>query len=557
MKRITGLAFVFISLFLFAASSALALTAGETYTVTLDQLSSTGSITTLGLSSEATADSSGKIAFSMNGVPTNDTCNFLVIGVQDSTGTTVRRSIVPCPDVGGTLPLGVSGLTDKQSDALVDAFAAAGTDDPILAIFGFALVRSTGLSATDLSTMATLANQGINGTNGFVDYLTSNGVSASQLATYRTAIVSLLADPDSGYVKLGKDAVDAADSATEVQKRGEAAALLLNNLVKAATTAGFAQDRVLEAFNSMGNVVMPLMTQAVANGTLSAASSQMVESNIGGGIQKLKAEKNIEKYTQALTTLGATGADVTTYTAAASTLSAAMISAFQTYEQVFNGSETQVTIAAAQTAMNTTMQAAFTQFMSSSAATDARINTMISNINTALGQNTGLSVSNFSFYDSNGTAVNWSITMVIPTDWVSNMVSAGGTLTYTRDTTSIPGTMTWRGTCSVNGYYDSASCAANGGTWTSGRTDYVAQGLPTAYASLFGLQEDVMILEFTRWASQSTAGEDMGQQAAAEKAFATNMATLAGRLGGTTDGSTAISSVQKTALVTLMQSPQF
>lgn len=550
-----------ISLFLLAwTRPSFALTAGQEYTITIDRLSSSGTITSLGLTTTATAGADGKVSFSLTGVPDNSSCNFLVVTIKDNTGAVVRKSIAPCPDPGGTLPVGVSGLTQKQTDALLAATAAAGTDDPILAVFGFAIVRSTGLSASDISAMADFANHGINDPGGFLDYLRSNGVTSAGLSAYRTSIVSRLADPNGGYSKLFKDSVDAADTTAEANKRGEAAALLLNILVKAATTAGFAQDRVLEAFDAMGAKVVPLMQTAVANGTLSSSGSQMVNSSIGGGITKLRAERTVEKYTNALSTLGATGGDLTTYQTAATNLTNSMISAFRQFEQVFNGSETGAQIQAAQAALDASMQTAFTTFMTAVAVSNARLNTMISNIETALGipQGTsGLTASNFQFYTSGGTTVNWPVTMVIPTDWVSSVLIAGGSLSYTRDTTSIPANMTWLGSCSNNIYYDKTTCQANGGTWTAARTNFVGQGLPSAYAAILGLQQDVMVIEATRWQSEGSAGSDMALQQALEKTFSDKMTALAGNLSGTTNGSTAIISTKKAALVTLMQSPQF
>ncbi len=65
-----------------------------------------------------------------------------------------------------------------------------------------------------------------------------------------------------------------------------------------------------------------------------------------------------------------------------------------------------------------------------------------------------------------------------------------------------------------------------------------------------------MIVEFTRFAAQSSAGGDLSAQQVLEKNFSTNMTTIAGNIGGTTNGSTAISSATKSALTTLLQSPQ-
>lgn len=539
------------------AQTARALTTGATYTVTVDKVSSAGALVSVGISTTAVADSNGKISFSLNGAPDSSSCNFMVINVKDSTDTTVRRSIVPCPASGNTLPLGVSGLTDKQTDALIAALASAGTDDPILAVFGFTIVRSEGITTAELSNMATFCIQGIDGTGGFVEHLTNNSVTAAQLAAYRAAIIASLANPTTGYTKLYKDSVDTTSATTELEKRGEAAALLLNVLVSAATTAGFPQDRVLEAFDAMGAVVVPLMNQAITDGNISQATGQMINSTVGGGIQKLKAEKLIDKYTNALTALGASGADVTQYQSAATALANTMISAFSTFEQVFTGTESSADIAAADAILTTTMSTAFTAFMTATASSDLRLTTMISNIDNALGVSTGLQVSNFQFYNSGGTTSNWSITMVIPTDWISSIVTAGGSLTYTRDTTAVPSAMTWVGTCSDPSFGDKGSCEGSGGTWTVARTDFAGRGTPASYASLLGLQEDVMIREFTRWADQSSAGSDMAQHATLEKNFATAMETLAGNLGGTSDGSTAITAAQKSALTTLLQSPQF
>jgi len=316
-------------LLLCISNPASSLTIGEDYTIAIEKINSDGSLTSGNTSLEiytaATADSDGKLSFSFNnGIPDNSSCNFMVITITNSSDAVERKSLVPCPDPGKALPLGVSGVTQKQADALITAFATAGSDDPILAIFGFTIVRSEGITSAELSTMADICYQGIAGAGGFVDDMTGKNVSTSQLLAYRNKIISLLADPDTGYSKLLKDSVDVSstnDSTLEAAKRGEAAAQLLSYLVQAATTAGFSQDRIMEAFNAMGAIAVPLITTAQGNGNISAATAQSINSSVGGGIQKLKADRGIEKYTQALTTLGASGSDLATFTTAANTLS--------------------------------------------------------------------------------------------------------------------------------------------------------------------------------------------------------------------------------------------
>ncbi|HDH04802.1 MAG TPA: hypothetical protein ENH01_03690 [Nitrospirae bacterium] len=540
---------------IFTGAIANALTSGETYTITVQKIDSDGTLNSNTSSDSATADSDGKVSFSLSGIPDNSSCNFLLITIKDSNDNTVRRSISPCPNSGESLPVGVSSLTNSQTEALLAALESAGTDDPILAVFGFVVVRSTSATSSELIFMADLVNQGINNSGGFIDYLTSNGVTSTQIATYKSSIVSRLADNSSGYSKFIKDSVDASTDAEKLNARGEAASKLLLVLVEAATTAGFSQDRVLEAFNGMGAIVVPLMDTGVTNGDISSATSKMIDSSIGGGIQKLKADKDIEKYSTALTTLGASGDDVTNYQSAANTLLNTMVSAFQAFEQVFNGSETESEIQAVQTTFEATMQTAFEKFMTDTAASDSRVSTMVSNINAEAPS--AVSAADFKFYTSNGSQVNWPVTMAVIVDWVSSISANGGGMTYTPDNTTIPSNMTWLGTCSVSGNYDKSSCLGASGDWTPGRTDFESQGIPTSYASIFAIQEDIMILEFVRWGSQESAGNDMSAQETLEKSFSDSVAALSNNIGGTTDGSTAISSTLKSAVITLLKSPQF
>ncbi|MFV1950699.1 MAG: hypothetical protein ACC630_01885, partial [Nitrospinota bacterium] len=74
---------------------------------------------------------------------------------------------------------------------------------------------------------------------------------------------------------------------------------------------------------------------------------------------------------------------------------------------------------------------------------------------------------------------------------------------------------------------------------------------------LFGIQEDIMIIEFDRFGDQGDAGEDMSEQQTLEKKFSDALSALAGNITGTVDGTTLISSTRKSAIITLMQSPQF
>lgn len=198
MYKMMSLTLAALAALCFMQPAAWALTAGTSYTIAVEKMKSDGTLTSaaggdsLGISTTATADANGKIAFSLSGLPDNTTCNFFVSTVTDnSSNTVVRRAIAPCPPKGKTMPMGISPLTKAQTDSLLTAAAAAGTDDPILTLFGFAIVRSSGISATELSEMATLAEKGIEGTDGtagftfgtdgFIQYLLEHGVTTAQI----------------------------------------------------------------------------------------------------------------------------------------------------------------------------------------------------------------------------------------------------------------------------------------------------------------------------------------------------------------------------------------
>lgn len=333
--------FIACAVALLTGTTAHALTPGASYTISIEKVNSNGTVTSgatsLGLSTTVVADTGGKVAFSFgSSVPASPSCNFLVISIKDSLGANVRDAIAPCPSANSTVPLGVSGVTDKQTDALLAAFLASGTDDPIVAIFGFAIVRSGNMSALDVAAMSDVCYKGLYNPGGFIDYLkTVRGVGDAQLATYRQNIVAQLGDASSGYSKLMKDSVDAADGTTAAGERGKAAGQVLKTLLTAAEGV-FQQDYVMEAFDAMGSIALPLMNSKIAAGTLSATGAGMVEAGIGGGLSKLRADRALEKYSAAMTLMNASGSDLAQFNAAALALRTAMDNAYAQFEGVYS-----------------------------------------------------------------------------------------------------------------------------------------------------------------------------------------------------------------------------
>jgi len=105
----------------------------------------------------------------------------------------------------------------------------------------------------------------------------------------------------------------------------------------------------------------------------------------------------------------------------------------------------------------------------------------------------------------------------------------------------------------MQSWLDSDDDPSNG---TDGqRHDFTAQ-MPASFAALMGLMEDVQIVEETRHAiwqgsNQPTAAQK--QQARVD--FANNLDQIAALISGTTDGTSAISTAQKKALLKLMMEP--
>jgi len=561
LKKILSLLSILIFCILFSVSTGYSLNSGETYTVEIDAISSAGAIVDLSISTTATANSNGKISFNISNIPDRTSYNFLLITIKDSGNTTVRRAIAPTPTAGSTTNLGVSIVTDDQVDMLLGGMSSAGTDDPILVVMGLTMVRSASMTSAELSVIASVGIQGVRGTGGFVDYLTTTkGYSSSALATFRNGIVNRLGQFSSLY----KDSVDTTSGSTGAEKRGEAAGLLMKILMEAGTDASINIDDVLSAIHSMGEVVVPLFEAQVTAGNLRASVFAAINSSIGAAVQKANADRALEKYTQALTALNASSAQITRYNTAATTLLNLMINTFKTFEQLFldpTSQPSEAQISAAQAALNTAMNTAFDTFITDSASTDDEIETMRNSLSSAFSVLLSAIPANmFKFYNREGNSVNWPIPMVASTSWAASIVSAGGGLTYTRDNLAVPAMMTW---------LDSDNNPANG--FNNTRHDFGSsndngisgdeQNMPASMASLFSLREDVEIVEFTKYSGFDTADNDgevsMSEYKSIQATFATRLEGRASALGGTTDGSTAISAAQKNALVTLQTSPDF
>jgi len=198
-------------------------------------------------------------------------------------------------------------------------------------------------------------------------------------------------------------------------------------------------------------------------------------------------------------------------------------------------------------AIDTAFQSAWGDFEVAISSANAEITTMKNKVAQALGVNVGTLPPDLGQkYDFDGNAVNWPIPQTVAVTWVADALINGGGFGYTRDTTPVPAMM-------LN-WLDSDNDFNNGIDGL--RHDFTNQGMPADFAALMGLMEDVQIVENSRHAiwdngNQPTAAER--QQARLD--FLDKLATLAGNISGTTDGTTAINADERKALIKLMMHP--
>lgn len=584
------LAMLTLSFTIFSASGAFAATAAllpnTAYTVTLQKFLSDGTLSTVD-STAVTSDGSGKIAFTFSNVPTCPSTNFLSIKVEDAANTVVRRSFSPAPPAGSTNSLGANGVSTKQGEAMVAIGALLGADDPMVVAFGLLFTRTDQVTTSDISNIAILGQEAI--INGMQTYMLANGVTAGQMTTFKQKLICNQPSTDlSDFTSLFKSAVDTPAQASD--DMAKAAGVIGDSFIAAAASADIDLDIILAGFESAGDKVSTGAGLTAFN-AISAAVQASMNQAVTTFRLRLAVKKVQQRYSAALTALGVSGASVTTFNTAVTALGTDMAANETTFGMYFENpatyditetinaadaagrlDKTAGTIAAGiavwtgagspawtsinqgldpatstvRDAMDYGFNAAFNTFSLAIASSNGDITTMRNTISTAIAGDlslvAGLVAGGVGTYrDFSGTTKNWPIPQTGSVNFVANNIIAGGSLTYTRDTLAVPANMGW-----LNG---SGTRTANFGTGNAN------------FEALLGMQEDVMIAENKRYyiydpGNATTGGNPTGlQRQAAQAAFKTNLAAIAANLGGTTDGTTALTTVQKRAMVLSQQQP--
>jgi hypothetical protein len=520
-----------------------ALAPGATYTVKLSKVNSNGTTTAID-STTATADTNGKLSFSFSSVPTSPATNFLVLTLLDGSNTVVRKSFVPAPPEGGTGKLGLNSLSTVQTNMVLAALQGAGTDDPIVAAYGLILTRTPDMTANEADDVATLGRLAIRGPGGFEDTLLNNGVTAAQLATFKQKLIYNQPNKDlSNFTALFKSAVDNPDQATDDMSL--AAGMIADIFIDAGVASDIDLSLILAGHDAAGDVVQNNPTAAAAFANFGTATSAAIDQSMSNFNMRIKAVKLKASYSSALTTLGASGAQVTQFNTAVQDLMTNMQNLDKQYGPYYEDPSTMTDTIRSQ--MNQDYSAVFDTFQTAIAATNQDISDMKAAIAAALGiDESTLPPDVGTYFNMNSQTVNWPIPQVVATDWVAGILQAGGSVSYDRTAVAsalpVPANMSW-----LNG--------------TGTRSDF--SGMPLSFAALMQVQEDMQIAEMTRdyiydSSNPDTSGNPTGtQKQTATVDYAANVKLIMTSLSGTTDGSTLIGTDKKQALLKLMEHPNF
>ncbi len=536
------------------------LTPGATYNITIQKMNSNGTVSDYS-TAQATADSNGKLSFSLTALPTNADCNFIVFIVKNTNGDIVRKGFVPAPPAGDTNLLGINNLSTAQTNAILSAGEKIGTDDPIAVAYLITLLRSDGATANDATTFAELGKYAIVGTGGFEDTLTTSGVTATQFANFKSYLVY---NPTAGKKTIRdltasfKTAVDSGDATTAKQEMQKAGGFMADVFMDAAASAGIDMNLILAAHDAAG--VVAEAHSDITNQLTPSVKSSMNQS-MSSFFQRIAAVKVKSEYTKALNTLNASGAQVTTFNAAVTSMMTAMQSIDGDYADFFNDPQAYCqaqgkSFSTVQAEINARYQTAFTAFQDAITSTDADITDMKTKVATAFGIPLGQLPSDFGkYYSFGGIQKNWPLTQTVMVKWMADALIAGGSFSYTRDTTPVPSNMLWMGSCSDPTYFDQGSCTSNGKTWTQGRRTY-PDSMPAPFRAFLGLQDDLQIIEMTRYSIYDGGQQPTRDQEKQSKLdFNNRLATLAGNITGKTNPTTDITADQKTAIVKLLMQP--
>lgn len=215
-------------------------------TVVLSTLSAQGQLKAF---SEITSktDPLGKIAFTFPTVPSSAVTPFLHIQIMDGDAI-LRQAIVPSPQPGGKVDVGVSEVTDLQARSLFKASIIAGKLTPLHLLVAHALLRTPAISIADAEAVGAAIAAGA---NAIEHVLATDDISPSQLSAVMHTLSNGLVDVAAIY-RMSVDDALLFDQNVEAYRVSEAFSVLLQSFVKASSDNGINLETIYAAFVSAG-----------------------------------------------------------------------------------------------------------------------------------------------------------------------------------------------------------------------------------------------------------------------------------------------------------------
>ena len=474
------------------------LSPGTTYTVEVYPITSSGTVGARSSSDQRVADADGKLTFQFTNLPNFPTYNFLLIRIKDGSGTIVRQGIAPAPKAGEQTLLGISPASVSQTKAMLKAMEDAGSDDPVMVLFGFTLIRTGALSEDEVRNMGVLAREAV--LNGFNAYLAGK-IGAEKMQAFRNAVQNRLG----AYTAKIKELIDSTDAGLKQNFRGEAGAMLSAFLVEAAAAAGFDPALIPPAMKAMSDRAE---THAPF---LSDEMTACMDVVMASTYLKVMAEVVKQKYSSGLGVLGASAGQIERMDAAIDGFSDALVGIFEDFESLFENEEVMPTVEALENkreAMQAAFMGAFNTFMTDSASTVDELNEMVASLKAGLCPTSGNQASCETLIDGlkgpdpnylgdggyfrvrtlSGQWLRWPIPMVVAVKWVVDNYPTD--FYYTRD--------------------DLMPAPQH---WLNERHSFAIPFLPTVLSDILGLREDIEIVHGRRMAGEIAASCDITQAA--------------------------------------------
>lgn len=496
------------------ASSASALTVGETVNVKLVVLEN-GVESTVS-SSNQIVNSDGQVDYEFTGVKIPADSEFLLIRINDDE----RIAVIPAPGDQESIDTAATPFTKKLALSLL----AQDEISPLVYAFTSLIIRSPEVTDAEAELIANGVKAVVQTHDSSMLNILDDLVGKEKRERFEEELISNATLNLKNYTALLKESVEAETDTNSKRLVNRAANKLADIIMEALIGADIPLETFMTVFNTAGEVADSQFT-GLTDQTNNAMSLAINSFHL-----KLKSVVMSKRYETALTAVNSNSAMVTRATNAITTLTSAIQTIENQYaETMFDheemSSEDEETLWRA-------FHTAFQDFQTNMASLDSEITTLIDKMATAMNltsqQFTDLAGDEFGTRRTfDGESVNMPINETAAMTFVADLIIAGGELTLTRDTIAIPS--------EIN-------------EWIPSRTDFVSEmtGAPTSIVSLFGLTEDVQIIEATRW-SQFEAEVLPGSQV--EENFGDNLETLRGNIGG-------ISNSQKKALINLMLHPE-